>query len=120
LYTDWPALSEVAPQAGRAELERYIVRKQTSPYVVWRMNNKCRAIAPGEGLRLGLLSPAIVHWTANAWASAEDTPTRDSGLGMYTANLATQMLPPESAVEFTFFSPDTNRWQGTNLRVLVR
>jgi glucoamylase len=53
--------------------ERYIVRKQTSPYAVWRVNNKCRAIAPGKRLRLELLSPAIAHWTANAWASAAET-----------------------------------------------
>ena len=100
--------------------ERYILHKRVSPYAVWRLNNKLRSLEAGKKLRIELLSPAVVHWTTTGWQTAEDTPTRDTGLGMYTVDLATQTLPPESAVEFTFFSPDTNRWQGTNFRVLVR
>jgi glucoamylase len=99
--------------------ERYILHKRVSPYAVWRLNNKLRSLEAGKKLRIELLSPAVVHWTTTGWQLAEDTPTRDTGQGMYTVDLATQMLPPESAVEFTFFLPDTDRWQGTNFRVLV-
>ena len=99
--------------------ERYIVQKQVSPYAVWRINNKRRSLEAGKNLRVELLSPGIVHWTADGWRTAEDAPMRDTGVGVYTVDLPTQMLPPASAVEFTFFSPDTNQWQGTNFSVQV-
>jgi glucoamylase len=100
-------------------VERYIVQKQVPPYAVWRVNNKRRSLEAGKRLRVELLSPAIVHWTADSWRTAEDTPARDTGVGVHTVDLPTQMLPPGSTVEFTFFSPDTNQCQGTNFIVQV-
>jgi glucoamylase len=99
---------------------RYVVQKQVSPYTVWRVNNKTRFLEAGKKLRVELLSPAVVHWTATGWQTAEDTPTRGTGLGVYTVDLPTQSLVPGSIVEFTFFFPDNDKWQGTNFSVLVR
>jgi glucoamylase len=99
--------------------ERYITQKHLSPFTLWRENNKARVLEAGKKLRVELLSPAVVHWTATGWQTAEDVPTRDTGLGVYTVDLPTQSLSPGSTVEFTFFFPDKDQWQGTNFRVLV-
>jgi glucoamylase len=98
---------------------RYLVNKQKSPYAAWRMNNKCRALPAGKHLRVELPSPAIVHWTADAWTNAADTATRDTGLGVYTADLSTQDLLPGQTVEWTFFWPDAHRWEGSNFSAVV-
>jgi glucoamylase len=100
--------------------ERYITQKQVSPYTVWRENNKTRILEAGKKLRVELRAPAVVHWTATDWQTAEDTPTSDTGLGVYTVDLPTQSLLPGRIVEFTFFFPDNDVWQGTNFSVLVR
>ena len=99
---------------------RYVLQKQVSPYTVWCVNNKTRWLDAGKTLRVMLLSPAVVHWMTNDWETTEDTATCDTGLGVYTVDLPTQMLLPGSSVEFTFFFPDTGQWNGTNFRVSVR
>jgi len=99
--------------------ERYLVQKKVSPYAVWRINNKIRLFGAGKTLRVELLSPAVVHWTATAWQTAEDVPTRDTGLGVYTVDLPTETLAAGSVVEFTFFFPDRDQWEGANFRVLA-
>jgi glucoamylase len=100
-------------------VERYIMQKQFSPYAVWRINNKSRSLEAGKKLRVELLSPSIVHWTMDGWQTADDTPTRDTGLGVYAVDLPTQMLPSGRSVEFTFFWPETDQRQGANFKVLV-
>jgi glucoamylase len=99
--------------------ERYIARKQVSPCSVWCFNNKTRVLQAGKKLRIQSLKPAIVHWTTNGWKTAEDTPTRDTGLDIFSVDLPTEKLPPGSTVAFTFFFPDNDLWQGTNFSVLV-
>jgi glucoamylase len=61
----------------------------------------------------------MVRWTLDGWQSSEDTNTRDTGLGIHTLDLPTASLPPGSQVEFTFFWPQENRWEGTNYGVAV-
>jgi glucoamylase len=44
---------------------------------------------------------------------------QDTGLGMYIADLPTQDLPAEATVVFTFYWPETARWEGTDFAVKV-
>ena len=81
---------------------RYILHKQVSRYSVWRENNKTRVLEAGKQLRIELLSSAVVRWTTTAWQTAEAIPTRDTGLGIYAADLPTHALQIGSKVEFTF------------------
>jgi glucoamylase len=99
---------------------RYILHQQMSPYTLWCVNNKTRWVDAGKMLRITLFSPAVVHWTTTGWQTANDTATRDTGLGVYTLDLPTQLLLPGSSIEFTFYFPDHDQWQGTNFRVSIR
>ncbi|MFI5069656.1 MAG: hypothetical protein ACHP8A_02095, partial [Terriglobales bacterium] len=85
----------------------------------WRFNNKARSMPRGKILRLALLSPARVHWSFDGWKTVHDTDTRDTGLGMYAADLPSSKLPAGAEIMFTFFWPEARRWEGTNFSVVV-
>jgi glucoamylase len=98
---------------------RYIEGKTTSQYFGWRFNNKTRSLPAGKRLRIAVLAPATVHWSFDHWQQAADTETRDTGLGVFVADLPTHQLPVDSEIVFTFFWPQGKRWEGENFSLLV-
>ena len=44
-------------------VQRYLEEKVTSGHIIWRFNNKVRAMPPGRTLRIETLTPAVVHWS---------------------------------------------------------
>jgi glucoamylase len=100
-------------------VQRYQVEKPTRQIFGWRFNNKTRSLPRYKKLRLVLLNPAMVHWSIDGWKSSQDTNTRDTGFGTYILDLPTASLPPGSKVDFTFYWPKENRWEGKNYSVAV-
>jgi glucoamylase len=101
-------------------VQRYVVEKRTSALVSWRFNQKRRDIPAGKTLRVEVLAPALVRWSGDGWATYRDAETSPTGLGMHCADLPTNGLNPGQAVEFTFFWPEGDRWEGTNFSLEVR
>jgi glucoamylase len=100
-------------------VERYLVRRTRSPFAFWRFNQKCSSMPCGKTLRVETLAPARVHWSADAWRHVHDTPTRDTGLGIHYADLATDALPAGSTARFTFYWPQAERWEGEDFALEV-
>ena len=100
-------------------VERYLVEQTTSDRIVWRFNNKVRAMPPSRTLRVEALAPAVVHWSVDAWRTVHDTPTRDTTLGVHVSDLATGQLCHGDRVHFTFYWPEAQRWEGTDFLVCV-
>lgn len=100
-------------------LERYVRRATGSRFVPWRFNHKIRELTPGRVLRLEVLAPAKVHWSADGWRTVLDEPTRDTGLGVHVADLATQTLAQGAEIVFTFHWPESDRWEETDFSVGV-
>ena len=74
----------------------------------------------GRTLRLELMAPARVHYSVDGRQSWADLDARDTGLGVWVADVpASDCLPPGQAVDFTFCWPETGRWEGRELRVEV-
>ncbi|HEV8355190.1 MAG TPA: glucan 1,4-alpha-glucosidase [Gemmatimonadales bacterium] len=86
---------------------------------LWRFNQKCRSMPGGLTLRLEVLAPARVRWTADGWVTFEDAPTRDTGLGVHVADLPTTRLGAGGEVAFTFLWTEGMRWEGTNFSVRI-
>jgi glucoamylase len=104
------------PQA----FERYVMAgKRTTPYAVWRFNNKIRTMTAGKILRIETLGPAMVHWGIDGWHHIRDTETIDTGLGVYVADLSTTQLSPGSSVDMTFYWPEVDCWEGLDFRIGV-
>src|SRR5437879_35106 len=98
---------------------RYQIEKAGSKLAAWRFNQKIRTIPPRRNLRIEVLAPATVHWSADGWKTATDSKTVDTGLGIHYVDLETATLSPGDNVAFTFFWPEANRWEGADFQVTV-
>jgi glucoamylase len=103
----------------RQTAQRYIESRKESPHYVWRFNHRCRALPRGRTLRVELLAPALVHWSADGWATTADRATSETGLGVHVADLPTVALPSGSEIVFTFYWVDVARWEGTDFTVKI-
>ena len=99
-------------------MQRYQVEKVASPYRTWRFNHRCRSIPRGKTLRIEVLAPAMIHWSVDDWRTVTDTPTRDTGFGVHTADLPV-CTDSEARIRFTFLWLDAGRWEGTDYEVAV-
>jgi glucoamylase len=100
-------------------VQRYLVEKTVSPRMVWRFNHKLRSIPAGKSLRVETLAPTVVHWSIDDWKTHQDTKSRDAGLGLHVADLATQSLRDGQEIRFTFYWPGAGHWEGKNFVVGV-
>jgi glucoamylase len=61
-----------------------------------------------------------VRFTLDGWATWEDTEARDTGVGVWVADVpGSDRLRPGAAVDFTAWWPEAGRWEGRNVRVAV-
>jgi glucoamylase len=106
---------DLPPQA----VQRYQVRHTDSPFFLWRFTQKGRTLPAGKRLRVETLACARIHWSPDGWATAHDIDTRDTGLGVFVADLPTAELAAGSDLSFTFYWPQSARWEGTDFTVRV-
>lgn len=100
-------------------VERYLVQKKSSAYFHWRFNNKPRTLPCGKKLRLLLTAPALVHWTLDAWKTAQDSDTTDSRWNLHYVDFPTEKLTTGRELVFTFFWKNAQRWEGRDFKVTV-
>ena len=100
-------------------VKRYLVEKITSPFAIWRFNQKIRSMPTGKTLRIEAPSASMVRWTSDGWRTYEDVNTRDTGIGIHLAELPAKDLQPGTVLEFTFHWPDTDTWENRNFRLKV-
>jgi glucoamylase len=103
----------------RQAVGRYQAGRPASPYAVWRFNHKCVTLPVGKILRVEALSPAVVHWSSDAWHTVCDARTRDTGLGVHVADLPTAGLTIGTTLRFTFYWPLSDRWEGVDFAARV-
>jgi glucoamylase len=99
--------------------QRYLRDKTGSARTIWRFRDQRKTMAAGQVLRIEVLAPAEVHWSADGWQHVHDLPTSDTGLGVYLADLPTAELTAGSEVVFTFRWPEAGHWEGANFAVRI-
>ena len=87
--------------------------------VPWRTNHKCRSLVAGQTLRIELRSPALIHWSTDAWQSVVDSHTSDSRLGIHYVDLPTSSLSAGTSLVFTILWEAESRWEGVDYTVAV-
>ena len=109
------AVFDMPPQG----FARYVENKTGSTLRIWRFNNKLARIPAGKTLRIELACAATIHWSADGWTSVNDIETKPSGLGTHFADLPLMGVEPGRAVIFTFFWPESGRWENADFTVRV-
>jgi glucoamylase len=88
-------------------------------FTTWRFNHQRHSMPAGSTLRLELLAPAVVRWSDDQWRTDHDTETRDTGLGVHVADLATDQAATGTNVLFTIHWTQPDHWEGTDYAVSV-
>ena len=97
-------------------MRRYRDKAPERPALVWHHNHRFHSFPCGRPLRIQLKRQGAIVWTVDAWASSRVEQTRDTGLGYWVADLATEDVPPGGAVEWTVSYAD-GRWEGGNYKL---
>jgi glucoamylase len=100
-------------------VQRYLVEHRQAAHASWRVNHKCRVCQAGLTLRVEGARPATVRWSADDWQTSVETEARDTGMGMFVADLPTTALAPGATVRFTIRWADDSRWEGTDFAVQI-
>jgi glucoamylase len=100
-------------------VQRYITDNQSSPYAVWRFNNKARTLVAGKTLRIETRAPTVVHWSSDGWKTTVDSKSRDTTVGIWVTDLPTASLREGATVQFTLYWPEADRWEGCDYTVNV-
>jgi glucoamylase len=109
------AVFDTPPQT----VQRYIVEKTVSPLVIWRLNHQVRTLPHGKTLRIETLVPAQLRWSADNWQTVTEETSRDTGLGVHVIDLSHEKISPQAKLQFTFYWPEIEKWEGKNFEVAV-
>ncbi len=103
-----------------AAWRRYHGKVPKATRATWRFTAPRPSMPAGRTLRLEMMALARVHYSLDGCRTWADLDARDSGLGVWVADVpGSDGLAPGKTVEFTFWWPDPGRWEGRNLRVEV-
>ena len=68
--------------------ERYLGdRKACQLFEIWKPNRQARSVKRGYTLRIQVPGPFCLHWSANEWQSAEDSPSSAPVLGFHFVDI---------------------------------
>jgi glucoamylase len=98
--------------------QRYCVQPPHEPAFVWTAAHQIRAFQGGRRVKIQLLEPATVRWSADDWASYKESQTIDTTLGLHVAELPTQIMRPGAVMAWTVHYAD--RWEGRNYTLTCR
>jgi len=98
--------------------DRYLNKKNASPFMIWRFNWPCTVISSGKILRIELLAQAVVHFSLDNWQTTKDTETKDTALGIYYADINLENKT-SGEIKFTFFWTKSNHWENKNYEVKI-
>ncbi len=101
----------VAPVAAR-----YLGRHGRHDLEVWKFARRIARAAAGCTLRVEAEAPFVLRWSTDGWASQEETRGTGTKLGFWYADVPTAN-DARAPVQFTFYWPEAQRWEGTDFRV---
>jgi glucoamylase len=100
--------------------QRYVIKPLANKHEVWTLRHRTQQIAQGKILRLILSDEAVVVWSTDGWTTVNRTAAgQNPTLKLWFLDLPTENAATGLAVEFTFFWPDAERWEGRNYLVKV-
>jgi glucoamylase len=88
-------------------------------HAVWRFDYQMGRMAPGRSLRVEALAPFRLHWGISNWTAVQNIDADDRGAGVFVADLTTANLTVGETINFTFYWPQQDRWEGQDFTIIV-
>ncbi len=98
-------------------VKRYIEDRTVSPLRTWRFNNKLRTMPSGKLLRIELPARAVIRWSIDGWATANESNTAENAFGIHLADLPVASAPVGTTLAFTFHWLDAGCWENVDFSV---
>ena len=97
--------------------QRYAKAKTGSRIEMWTVAHQPQQIVPRKTLRIITEKAATIHWSFDAWATANDLETRDAGFGCWFGDLPADQLQAGARIVFTLRWEE--RWEGKDFQVEI-
>jgi hypothetical protein len=109
-----------APKRSGRPAQRHSEGASAASAPTWRFEEPIRSIPERRrALRVETRAPALVHWTWNRWRSARDDPTWEVRSGVHVVDLAIPTPLEAREINFTFYWPAVDRWEGRDFTVVL-
>jgi glucoamylase len=102
-----------------AVVQRYLgERKNCRCLEIWKHNRQCRTVRKGYTLRIQAPAAFRLHWTKDEWQSINDTDSSGTPLKVHFIDIPIAR-GQRAPIRFTFFYPESSRWEGWDYIVRV-
>ena len=105
----------IEPVASRYQSASY----QPEPLEIWKSNRQIPAIPAGTKLRLLASAPFRLHWSADLWATVNDSSSMATELGVHYVDIATDP-GQRNPLRFTFYWTGESRWEGKDYEIALQ
>jgi glucoamylase len=85
----------------------------------WRTDTPIDVLPAGRDLLIDLASPFVLHLGFDGWQAVDDKVSVPLPFGRHGVKLTVEELSRWHIVNFTFYFPDEDRWQGSDYHVRV-
>ncbi|HMQ52389.1 MAG TPA: glycoside hydrolase family 15 protein [Anaerolineae bacterium] len=99
--------------------DRYLNGRDHKPLEIWKFNRQVTSTTPGQTLRIQAPHAFRLRWTQTEWQEKQDTPSTPTTLGLEYVDIAIKE-EHQAPLQFTFYWPESDRWEGRNYTVKVR
>jgi glucoamylase len=96
--------------------QRYVVKKEGRPLEVWSFHRRPRSIPAGAPLRILAGAPFRLHWTCDDWKTVHERYAGATVLDVWYVD----MTKITGTVQFTFYWPEVDKWEGRNFDIEVK
>ncbi|MDD2722124.1 MAG: glycoside hydrolase family 15 protein [Gallionella sp.] len=102
-----------------ATWQRYQGKRPALSHETWGPRYHPSKLRQGNRLTISLKEQAVVHWGINGWKNTQDIATKNTGLGVWVAELPVTHLKAGDTIQFTFHIHDLNTWVGQDFEMTV-
>lgn len=101
--------------------QRYSVKNENATLAgvcieIWKFNRQPQSMRSGDMLRIQAETEFRLRWSNDDWQTFKDTDSTTPGLGINSVDLPAALIS-DRAVHFTFWWPQTDRWEGHDFKV---
>ena len=104
------------PEQVEPARRRYVESRPADPAFVWSAAHPIDRFLAGRRVKLQLVRPALIRWTGDGWSTYREVQAEDTTLGLWVAELPTQIMRPGAEMEWTAHF-EGGEWEGRNHRL---